>query len=24
MHFYVEVLGLEVRNDVSFEGMRWV
>lgn len=24
LHFYVEVLGLEVRNDVSFEGMRWV
>lgn len=22
--FYVDVLGLEVRNDVSFEGMRWV
>ena len=22
--FYHEVLGLEVRNDVSFEGMRWV
>jgi len=22
--FYRDVLGLEVRNDVSFEGMRWV
>ncbi|GAA3219117.1 VOC family protein [Streptomyces sp. XM83C] len=22
--FYVEALGLEVRNDVSFEDMRWV
>ncbi|GAA4788054.1 VOC family protein [Streptomyces ziwulingensis] len=22
--FYGDVLGLEVRNDVSFEGMRWV
>lgn len=22
--FYVDVLGLEVRNDVGFEGMRWV
>jgi predicted enzyme related to lactoylglutathione lyase len=22
--FYREVLGLEVRNDVQFEGMRWV
>jgi predicted enzyme related to lactoylglutathione lyase len=22
--FYHEVLGLEVRNDVKFEGMRWV
>jgi predicted enzyme related to lactoylglutathione lyase len=22
--FYGEVLGLEVRNDVEFEGMRWV
>jgi predicted enzyme related to lactoylglutathione lyase len=22
--FYHDVLGLEVRNDVSFEGMRWV
>ena len=21
--FYRDVLGLEVRNDVSFEGMRW-
>jgi predicted enzyme related to lactoylglutathione lyase len=24
LHFYRDVLGLEVRNDVSFEGMRWV
>ena len=22
--FYRDVLGLEVRNDISFEGMRWV
>ncbi|HEX5383017.1 MAG TPA: VOC family protein, partial [Propionibacteriaceae bacterium] len=22
--FYRDALGLEVRNDVSFEGMRWV
>ncbi|MBE1583149.1 VOC family protein [Nonomuraea angiospora] len=22
--FYCDVLGLEVRNDVSYEGMRWV
>ena len=22
--FYRDVLGLEVRNDVSYEGMRWV
>ncbi|MCH0564000.1 MULTISPECIES: VOC family protein [unclassified Streptomyces] len=22
--FYVDVLGLEIRNDVSFEDMRWV
>lgn len=22
--FYRDVLGLEVRNDVGFEGMRWV
>lgn len=22
--FYRDVLGLEIRNDVSFEGMRWV
>ncbi|MEU6063539.1 MULTISPECIES: VOC family protein [Streptomyces] len=22
--FYVDVLGMEVRNDVGFEGMRWV
>jgi catechol 2,3-dioxygenase-like lactoylglutathione lyase family enzyme len=22
--FYRDILGLEVRNDVSFEGMRWV
>ena len=22
--FYRDVLGLEVRNDVAFEGMRWV
>ena len=24
LHFYVDVLGLEIRNDVSYEGMRWV
>ncbi|WP_432155885.1 MULTISPECIES: VOC family protein [unclassified Streptomyces] len=24
LHFYRDVLGLEVRNDVGFEGMRWV
>jgi hypothetical protein len=24
LQFYRDVLGLEVRNDVSFEGMRWV
>lgn len=24
LRFYRDVLGLEVRNDVSFEGMRWV
>ncbi|MDX2597216.1 MULTISPECIES: VOC family protein [Streptomyces] len=24
LHFYCEVLGMEVRNDVGFEGMRWV
>ncbi|MFJ9820516.1 VOC family protein [Streptomyces sp. NPDC101151] len=22
--FYCDVLGMEIRNDVSFEGMRWV
>ncbi|MEU6378612.1 VOC family protein [Streptomyces sp. NPDC046909] len=22
--FYVDVLGLEIRNDVKYEGMRWV
>jgi uncharacterized glyoxalase superfamily protein PhnB len=24
LEFYRDLLGLEVRNDVSFEGMRWV
>jgi predicted enzyme related to lactoylglutathione lyase len=24
LEFYRDVLGLEVRNDVAFEGMRWV
>jgi len=24
LEFYCDVLGLEVRNDVGFEGMRWV
>jgi predicted enzyme related to lactoylglutathione lyase len=24
MEFYCDVLGLEVRNDVKYEGMRWV
>jgi catechol 2,3-dioxygenase-like lactoylglutathione lyase family enzyme len=24
LSFYRDVLGLEVRNDVSFEGMRWI
>jgi catechol 2,3-dioxygenase-like lactoylglutathione lyase family enzyme len=24
LHFYRDVLGLEVRNNVEFEGMRWV
>lgn len=24
IHFYCEVLGMEIRNDVGFEGMRWV
>ncbi|MDQ1705333.1 MAG: hypothetical protein QOF18_1699 [Frankiaceae bacterium] len=24
VHFYRDVLGLVVRNDVAFEGMRWV
>ncbi|MFC4506472.1 MULTISPECIES: VOC family protein [Streptomyces] len=24
LYFYVEVLGLEIRNDVSYAGMRWL
>jgi catechol 2,3-dioxygenase-like lactoylglutathione lyase family enzyme len=24
LHFYRDALGFEVRNDVSYEGMRWV
>ncbi|MEU9667031.1 VOC family protein [Streptomyces bobili] len=24
LYFYRDILGLEVRNDVSFEGMRWL